>query len=110
MANKYVDADGLYEKIHNIGGCDADPDTWADGWDKAIDECLDILADMPAADVQEVRRGRWKGYTRSAFYGLDEMQNQICRDVNVYVCSECGRKTVVKENYCPNCGAKMDGE
>ena len=27
-----------------------------------------------------------------------------------YACSECDDKTTVKTNYCPNCGAKMDGK
>lgn len=26
-----------------------------------------------------------------------------------YRCGLCGRGTAVKSNYCPNCGAKMDG-
>lgn len=29
---------------------------------------------------------------------------------NEYVCSICRRRTIVKENFCPTCGAKMDGE
>lgn len=30
-----------------------------------------------------------------------------------YVCSNCGfgnTSTIVKSNYCPNCGARMDGD
>ena len=60
-------------------------------------------------DIQPVKHGRWKGYTKSAFYGCDDEGEPIYRDANFNVCSECGRKTVVKEKFCPNCGAKMDG-
>ncbi len=27
-----------------------------------------------------------------------------------YKCSECKERQSFKENYCPNCGAKMDGD
>ena len=73
-------------------------------------ECdVDVIKTAPAADVQPVKHGRWKGYITSAFYGCDDEGEPIYRDANFNVCSECGRKTVVKEKFCPNCGAKMDG-
>jgi len=28
---------------------------------------------------------------------------------NYYVCNQCGRMSNYNSNYCPNCGAKMDG-
>ena len=30
--------------------------------------------------------------------------------VNGYRCSECGEFDPCKDNYCPNCGARMRGE
>jgi hypothetical protein len=51
---------------------------------------------VPAADVVEVRHGRWlpSGIPDSI---LDK-------------CSECGFDTgAFTFRYCPNCGAKMDG-
>lgn len=33
----YIDRKILLLKLHELGGCDADADTWADGYDKAID-------------------------------------------------------------------------
>ena len=65
---------------------------------------------MPAADVQKIRHGEWKGYTKSAFHGVDEFGSSIYRDVTIWYCSECNRRSVVKEKFCPNCGAKMDGK
>jgi hypothetical protein len=68
----------------------------------------DVLAEImcsPAADVVEVRHGEW-------------------RTTNAYPhwlwCSECHKKFIpniewigrydIPTNYCPNCGARMDGE
>lgn len=66
----------------------------------------------PCADVEPVRHGQWEGYTHSRYCGIDEYGEPIFRDGIVYYCSnpKCRRKTVIKENYCPNCGSKMDLE
>ena len=47
---------------------------------------------VPNADVAPVRHGRWERYGK-----------------NLGECSECGEIVSVQSNYCPNCGAKMDG-
>jgi len=66
----------------------------------------DKLAKEPAADVQEVRHGKW---------------TQIGEKIGE--CSACGNKTSTRGadhtgraliltatyKYCPSCGAKMDG-
>ena len=52
---------------------------------------LQSISDMPAADVAPVRHARWKRYGK-----------------NLGECSECGEIVSVRNNYCPNCGAKMD--
>lgn len=52
----------------------------------------------------------WKGYTQGAYHGMDEYDEPIFRDVSVYKCSNCGRRTVIQENYCPSCGKKMRKE
>lgn len=76
-------------------------------------DCIAIeIEGVPAADVEPVRHGRWEGYTHSRYCGIDKHGEPIYRDGTVYYCSnpKCRRKTVVKENFCPSCGAKMDLE
>lgn len=70
----------------------------------------DGIEAIPAADVE--RQGRWESYTHSRYCGIDADGEPVYRDGVVYYCSnpKCRRKTVIKENYCPNCGAKMDLE
>ena len=62
--------------------------------------------------IPPVRHGRWDAYTHSRYCGIDKYGEPIYRDGTVYYCSnpKCRRKTVVKENFCPSCGAKMDLE
>ena len=56
-----------------------------------------IILGRPAADMVEVRHGEW------------EMQK-----FPITMCSVCGAlrncETERGWNYCPNCGAKMDGK
>lgn len=56
---------------------------------------------------QEPKGGHWKSFTHSAYHGIDDDGEPIWREVKVYHCNLCNRRTVIKENYCPNCGAKM---
>lgn len=67
---------------------------------------------IPAADVEPVRHGRWECYTSSRYCGSDKYGNPVFIDGVVYYCSnpKCRRKTVIKEKFCPSCGAKMDLE
>ena len=62
-------------------------------------EIESILWELPAADVEPVRHGRW-GKKQGGFW---EFAN----------CSVCEQKTAtvgIPPNYCPNCGAKMKME
>jgi hypothetical protein len=56
----------------------------------------DMLMDIPSADVAPVRHGRWE------VIDAEEPRR--------YGCSECKRLSWNMENYCGNCGARMDGE
>ena len=66
----------------------------------------EIIADFLAADVAEVRHGEWIGRQLDDFKKYES------------TCSECGWVGIENYdsyndpsdfNYCPNCGAKMDG-
>lgn len=54
-----------------------------------------IIDDAPTIEAEPVKHGKW------SFAGD-----------NVIECSRCGEEyfsSLVPRNYCPNCGAKMDG-
>ena len=54
------------------------------------------IKSIPAADVASVRHGRWLHHT--------------IIDGHTYAeCCKCHKVRII-DNYCSNCGAKMDGE
>jgi hypothetical protein len=56
-----------------------------------------ILFSLKAADVAEVRHGRWIA-VRGESSGLN------------WKCSLCAKRVLQKSPYCPNCGALMKEE
>lgn len=70
---------------------------------------LDVIREAPTVDAEPVRHGRWikmTGMLPPEYHGH-------------YCCSECEwhlkglRNSWTREEdllYCPNCGAKMDGD
>ncbi len=49
----------------------------------------------------------WRGYTTSAYIGLDEWKEPKYAERRYYQCKDCRRKSAVQTPYCPQCGAKM---
>ena len=67
---------------------------WDESGQQTADEVESILTSLPTADVAPVRHGTWG---------------------KVNECSECGcqpwyERDIHSLHYCPNCGARMDGE
>ena len=74
-------------------------------------EC-DSIKKIPAADVATVRHGRWI-CKYDPKYGVTYITCSRCRDIrSIDGCYEGtnGESLFDQENYCHNCGAKMDGD
>ena len=52
----------------------------------------------------------WKGYTKSYYKGIDDDDEPIWGRCTYYICSNCGRRTVIADQFCPGCGASMEKE
>lgn len=84
---RFIDVDAVWDRYENESCCVYD---WTDAYNwlkRCIDEAL-------AIDAEPVRHGKWiKVNPKDAWYQ----------------CSEC-LGTSGKWNYCPYCGARMDGD
>lgn len=61
-------------------------------------DAIDIIEDFPAADVAPVVHARWNSFYKSGVTVLEGVVSSCCDMWNNRA-----------SNYCPNCGAKMDG-
>lgn len=87
MAKKYIDAEGVMRACY---------DSFVKTGDKAYKEIALLVEAVPAADVAEVKHGRW---------------GKIYGQPHIMMCSVCGSTSLEGNyNYCPNCGASMEKE
>ena len=99
MIRRLIDANRLIKKAYRSGMWNRS----TQAFDLFVVDAEDV-EDAPTIDAEPVRHGRWE---------LIEEQQWNCEFMILvaYKCSECGKEIVPnKENYCPNCGAKMDVE
>ena len=84
---RYIDADKVKAYLH-----EEDFNTPDERW-KPEREFAKMIDATPTADVVEVRHGEWEQH---------RLRNPRC--------SLCNSYNIEKSRYCPNCGARMDGE
>ena len=103
--SKYIDVDVFIKSFREaLPGLKAqvDPDLTpkAYAYLRGGEAIIEDLTKFPAADVMEVRHGRWieqEKYTFGVMYDCSICDNRILDNGHSW-------------NYCPNCGAKMDKE
>ena len=95
---RYIDADFLKRKV-NIRSSH-----WLNEWDTL--GVLSVIDETPTADVEEVRHGRFVG----EIIKTENWKGQKTSYYQPHSCSLCHTALAGTENYCPNCGAKMDLE
>ena len=94
---RYIDAEEITRKIlyfyhHTING---------GGEHYAYAKALSQIDHTPTADVVEVKHGEWILHFDDLFPVESTKECSVCHEEEFI--------TLCNENYCPNCGAKMDG-
>lgn len=98
---EYIKREAAIREIEQINPVDygAMWDYEAHHWaGECLRDCKEVIDSIPAADVAPVVHGRWVTHYRS---GTTVAEG--------YVSTCCDMWNNRKSDYCPNCGAKMDG-
>ena len=100
---RYIDADKLKEML--CGDCTAKDKLNCGYYKSGFD-----IDDIPTADVRPVVHGKWMEQGQY----LTPVNDEKFRLDKSYKCSVChwgcGCDDKLGWNYCPNCGARMEGE
>ena len=124
---EYIEREAISEEIRKYYYKNPPNFSYGEGFDRGLDRAQRAILDAPATDVAPVRHGRWL---------LEANKDKVnCRWNVTAECSNCcdekkeiwagffpnvpdwlardtaliDAKSVKLSNYCPNCGAKMDG-
>lgn len=99
--SRLINADELLALIKPITDEDA---KWAcTGADvKAL--LVKSITNAPTVDAEPTRHGEWKEWWPG------DCALIMTGEEILYECNLCTAKFVDKSRYCPNCGAKMDGD
>jgi hypothetical protein len=89
MAQRPIDANALKDDILKSAVMIDDR-----GIQTGYEIAIELIKKQPTIDAEPVRHGKWIEYP------IADGMNQ---------CSECGVLRFGESNYCPNCGARMDG-
>ena len=72
----------------------------------AVGGCILKIRELPTAEAAEVVHGRWLSWEEkwkgNAFMNFGKKKLGV-------ICTACGMYADNTFDYCPNCGAKMDG-
>ena len=96
MSKEYIEREVISEGIRKYYYKNPPNSSYQEGFDHGLDKAQRVILDAPVADVVEVRHGRW-----------------LCVDTDTeqfFLCNRCKKKEYWESNYCPNCGAIMDGD
>lgn len=102
--NEYISKHEPIEEIQRIycTGCNSYNGVMCRSCEHQDD--INIIEDTKAADVQPVKHGQW-----IPSHPVDVAKEFKCTACQEIVCQPVFDKTCYY-NFCPNCGARMDGE
>lgn len=97
---RLIDADALKRKAQKVG-----TEAWlmkmTASIETTLNQFIDWIDDAPTIEAVSVVHGEWINHFDDLFPEDSTIECSICHE---------HQPMGIDENFCPNCGAKMDGE
>ena len=93
---EYIEREAISEEIRKFYYKNPPIFSYGKGFDRGLDRAQRAILDAPAADVVEVVHAKWIPF-----------HSEAAGDIQY--CSACDIGFDARMDYCPHCGARMDG-
>lgn len=111
MAKKeYIERKAIVEKLNEIGSWGSSSNEFLDGLIVGVRYAITLIMQAPTIDITSAKCGKWHSWL-----GIDN----IFKSRRYYRCRACNKifsfvtkrwqTSINMSPYCPNCGARMDG-
>lgn len=100
---EYIEREAISEEIRKYYYKNPPNFSYGEGFDRGLDRAQRAILDAPAADVAPVRHAKWVDNHCTAC-GMMPMGDEMWKN---YDCEPPLFERFM--DYCPSCGAKMDG-
>lgn len=106
---EYIEREELIARLQKV--CVTD-DTFGMGIQFGTENAINCIKEAPAADVVEVKHGKWEYDPDGNDWGLGAWCCSLCqcKNDNLGMGKHINPYQFAGSKYCPNCGAKMDGD
>ena len=98
---RYIDADALIEVYKQyLALLKEEGTTYVDiSWEEEIMSDIETISKAPTVDAESVRHGHWINHFDDLYPEDSSVECSVCHEYE---------GIMANDNYCPNCGAKMD--
>lgn len=114
--NDLIGRKALLKRLHDVGGCGAPPESWADGYDKAIDLAYGMAENAPtidpvhaAAEALDVSPDHLRELAEA------DREGRVKIDPKALKCPKCGKMRLFPRidwqyYYCYSCKTQFPRE
>ena len=99
----FLDESKRLRAMLNSPDCDEETKQYIKSFAPTVEWARKTVHHCSTIDAIPVVHGRWGAI-------FEKLWNVEFEVVTGFECSNCGHLEGFESNYCPNCGAKMDGE